>query len=148
MLLYKLSNKGYINQKGNLFLIETPNLIEGVSTFFAEEEKPFWSQIKSGDEIQFIFDNSPKFGRCLLISRVNEEEVGHRRILVHGANENGICTAANSANCLVPLKMGINEAFDAIKQVRPLLGYTKSWVQTQFEPTFAVEIKVEGIVQW
>lgn len=145
MILYELEHKGYINQKGTIFLVETDQLIEGVSFFFAEEERKFWSKLKLGDELKFRYDISPKFGTCALLSHVNNEDVSTRRILIHGANEDGKCTCANSANCLVPIKTELIKSVEKIRGRIPLDGYTKSWVRMQFERGYKRVVKMSEI---
>lgn len=82
--------------------------------YVAFEEKPFYSMLSEGAKLTFKRSSSLKFGLCMCITEVEysdgrTEQIEERRILIHGSNENGLVTAANSANCLIPVKEGFLE---------------------------------------
>lgn len=148
------SFKDPVDQKEEKVFFLEGSITELSNYYFMSERLAFWSTLKINDVITLTSTWSNKFKYCALVSYIETEgnviNVGNRRILIHGSNENGVTTCANSDNCLIPLRSTrrILELIDTFKEKEVLTqGISKAECSNYFsrEPILR-KIKIKEIL--
>lgn len=122
--------------------------------YFISERLTFWSNLNVGDIISFGDTWSNKFKHCALVTYVTKgdkiENVGSRRILIHGSNEDGKVTCANSDNCLIPLcfQETLSEIMEIFRAKKFLMqGVSKAQCNSYFQQEHTLKkIQIEEII--